>query len=45
MVLQNGEDLIYDATAKEGINYLLSDLFRQMKIPYVGLSTTWGGGY
>jgi molybdopterin/thiamine biosynthesis adenylyltransferase len=36
-------DLIYDATAEEGINYLLSDLSRQMKIPYVGLSTTWGG--
>jgi molybdopterin/thiamine biosynthesis adenylyltransferase len=36
-------DLIYDATAEEGINYLLSDLARQMKIPYVGLSTTWGG--
>jgi molybdopterin/thiamine biosynthesis adenylyltransferase len=36
-------DLIYDATAEEGINYLLSDLARQKKIPYVGLSTTWGG--
>jgi molybdopterin/thiamine biosynthesis adenylyltransferase len=36
-------DLIYDATAEEGINYLLSELARDMKIPYVGLSTTWGG--
>jgi molybdopterin/thiamine biosynthesis adenylyltransferase len=36
-------DLIFDATAEEGIHYQLSDLARQMKIPYVGLSTTWGG--
>lgn len=36
-------DLIYDATAEEGINYLLSELARDMNIPYVGLSTTWGG--
>jgi len=38
-----GVDLIYDATAEEGIHYLLSDIARQMNIPYVGLSTTWGG--
>jgi molybdopterin/thiamine biosynthesis adenylyltransferase len=38
-----GVDLIYDATAEEGINYLLSELAREMTIPYVGLSTTWGG--
>jgi molybdopterin/thiamine biosynthesis adenylyltransferase len=36
-------DLIYDATAEEGINYLLSQLARDMQIPYLGLSTTWGG--
>ena len=38
-----GVDLVFDATAEEGISYLLSDIAHQMAIPCVGLSTTWGG--
>ena len=39
-------DLIYDATAEEGVQYLLSDLARSSSVPYLSVSTTpggWGG--
>jgi len=39
-------NLIYDATAEFGLQYLLSDLAYGFKIPYIGISTTfgaWGG--
>lgn len=36
-------DLIFDATAEDGINYLLSEVARERGIPYVGISTTVGG--
>lgn len=36
-------DLIFDATAEEGVNYLLSEIGREHGIPYVGISTTVGG--
>jgi hypothetical protein len=38
-----GLDLIFDATAEEGINYLLSEIARERGIPYIGISTTVGG--
>lgn len=38
-----GLDLIFDATAEEGVNYLLSEIARERGIPYVGISTTVGG--
>lgn len=44
--LLEGVDLLYDATAEVGIQYLLSDLARSRKIAYVSVSTTpgaWGG--
>ena len=39
----HGLDLIFDATAEEGINYLLSEIARERGIPYIGISTTVGG--
>ena len=39
-------DLIFDATAEIGVQYLLSDLATELNIPYICLSTTsgaWGG--
>lgn len=36
-------DLVFDATAEDGINYLLSELARERGIPYIGISTTIGG--
>ncbi len=39
-------DLIYDATAEVGIQYLLSDLARSSTVAYMSVSTTpgaWGG--
>lgn len=42
----SGADLIYDATAEEGVNHLLSDLARQKNITYVSVSSrpgAWGG--
>lgn len=39
-------DLLYDASAETGLQYLLSDLARSKQIPYVFVSTTpggWGG--
>jgi molybdopterin/thiamine biosynthesis adenylyltransferase len=42
----DGLDLIFDATAEEGINYLASEIGRERGIPYIGISTTpggWGG--
>lgn len=38
-----GLDLIFDATAEDGINYLLSEMAREQNIPYIGISTTEGG--
>ena len=38
-----GLDLILDATAEEGVNYLLSEIGRERRIPYIGVSTTVGG--
>lgn len=42
----NGMDLIYDATAEEGVHYLLAEIARERKMPYVCASATpggWGG--
>ena len=39
----SGVDLVYDATAEEGIHYLLSQLCRSRNIPYVAASATHGG--
>lgn len=42
----NGTDLIYDASAETGLQHLLSDLASELRIPYIGVSTTfgaWGG--
>lgn len=42
----NNTDLIYDASAEQGLQYILSDLASELNIPYVGISTTfgaWGG--
>jgi molybdopterin/thiamine biosynthesis adenylyltransferase len=44
--LLDGVDLIYDATAEIGFQYLLSDLAAERKVPYIAVSTTfgaWGG--
>lgn len=44
--LLDGVDLVYDATAEFGVQYLLSDLAAEKKIPYICASTTpgaWGG--
>lgn len=41
-----GVDLLYDATAEIGLQYLLSDLATERRIPYVCVSTNegaWGG--
>lgn len=45
-MLVDGVDLVYDATAEVGIQYLLSDLAAAKSIPYICASTTvgaWGG--
>ena len=42
----DGTDLVFDATAERGVQHLLSDLAAELKIPYIGISTTpgaWGG--
>ena len=42
----SGVDLIYDATAEAGIHYLLSEIARERRLPYVAISATpgaWGG--
>ncbi|MEW6664187.1 MAG: ThiF family adenylyltransferase [Thermodesulfobacteriota bacterium] len=39
-------NLIYDASAERGVQYLLSDLAAELRIPYISVSTTygaWGG--
>ena len=39
-------DLVFDATAERGVQYLISDLAAEIKIPYICISTTfgaWGG--
>jgi molybdopterin/thiamine biosynthesis adenylyltransferase len=44
--LLKGADLVYDATAEEGINHLLSWLAKEKGIPYVCVSSRpggWGG--
>ncbi|WP_158516068.1 HesA/MoeB/ThiF family protein [Syntrophotalea acetylenivorans] len=41
--LFEGADLIYDATAEEGINHLLCDLAKAFQIPYVTVSSRAGG--
>lgn len=41
-----GIDLLYDATAELGIQYFLSDLALEFRLPYICVSTTagaWGG--
>lgn len=41
-----GADIVYDATAEEGINHLVSDLTKKKNIPYVAVSSRpggWGG--
>jgi hypothetical protein len=38
-----GVDLVYDATAETGLQYLLSELARQRHIPYVSVDATRGG--
>jgi molybdopterin/thiamine biosynthesis adenylyltransferase len=41
-----GIDLIYDATAEGSIHYLLSEVAREKKLPYIAVSATpgaWGG--
>lgn len=38
-----GVDLIYDATAELGLQYLLSEVANERGIPYVGVSGTQGG--
>lgn len=42
----DGVDLVYDATAEEGVHYFLDRLCREWKIPYICVSATngaWGG--
>lgn len=42
----NGIDLIFDATAEYGVQHFLSDMCREIRVPYVCISTTfgiWGG--
>lgn len=44
--LFDGIDIILDATAERGVQYLLSDLAAEYGIPYIGITTTegaWGG--
>ena len=44
--LLDGVDLIYDATAEVGLQYLLSEISAERNVPYVCVSTTpgaWGG--
>lgn len=44
--LLDGVDLVYDATAEEGLQYLLSSLAAEHNLPYICISTTpgaWGG--
>ena len=41
--LLNGADLIYDATAEQGINLLLNDLAIARGIPYITVSSRTGG--
>ncbi len=44
--LLTGVDLLYDATAETGLQYLLSDLAAEQGIPYICVSTNegaWGG--
>jgi len=39
-------DLIYDASAEIGVNHFLSDLARDLRLPYIAVSSTpggWGG--
>ena len=35
-------DLVFDASAELGIQYLMSDLAAESKIPFIGISTTFG---
>jgi molybdopterin/thiamine biosynthesis adenylyltransferase len=39
----SGADLLYDASAEEGVNHLLCDLARERGIPYVTMSSRAGG--
>jgi molybdopterin/thiamine biosynthesis adenylyltransferase len=42
----DGIDLVFDATAEYGVQHYLSDACREIKVPYVCISTTfgiWGG--
>ena len=44
--LLDGADLVYDATAELGLQYLFSDLAAERDVPYICVSTTpgaWGG--
>jgi len=41
--LIEGADLVYDATAEQGINLLLADLASSRKIPYVAVASRAGG--
>lgn len=44
--LLDGVDLVFDASAEEGVNHTMSELARERSIPYVGISATlgaWGG--
>ena len=44
--LLSGVDLFYDATAETGLQYLLSELAAERRIPYICVSTNegaWGG--
>ncbi len=44
--LLDGVDLLYDATAEDGLQYLLSSLAAERNLPYICISTTpgaWGG--
>lgn len=38
-----GANLIYDATAEIGLQFLLSQVSRQLGLPYIGISATAGG--
>lgn len=42
----NNTDLVFDASAERGVQYLMSNLAAELNIPYIGISTTfgaWGG--
>ncbi|UPU34495.1 ThiF family adenylyltransferase [Geomonas paludis] len=39
----DGVDLVYDATAEEGINHLLSDVAASKNLPYITVSSRAGG--